>query len=302
MATRFRNARLVRLHDQRGLSFSSLTRGQVRLQRVTQAEGAFVKIPPAPRKSARTTRVPSHRSFNTPSDHVRRYHELDHRARRQGARRAGVRGARSREGESRKSFPRGRGSLVNPERVERARRTRGVRRRDLEPDRSSILPTPLLSQATGRVARHQLGATPPQLGKGNGVKVQMSRWKGMDEDISDDQQDIARGRGMVDSKFQGGFGLGGTQVRDASTQTAASRDRASRRAERPRRAPARRPTRMIFPRGARLPGAARHRRHSERLGARFFSRLATRLFLASPPPSPPPPGLRRPTTSTPLTR
>ena len=87
-----------------------------------------------------------------------------------------------------------------------------MRRRDLEPDRSSILPTPLLSQATGRVARHQLGATPPQLGKGNGVKVQMSRWKGMDEDISDDQQDIARGRGMVDSKFQGGFGLGGTHV------------------------------------------------------------------------------------------
>ena len=34
----------------------------------------------------------------------------------------------------------------------------------------------------------------------------------MDEDISDDQQDIARGRNMVDSKFQGGFGLGGTHV------------------------------------------------------------------------------------------
>jgi len=32
----------------------------------------------------------------------------------------------------------------------------------------------------------------------------------MDEDISDDQQDIARGRDMVDSKFQGGFGMGGT--------------------------------------------------------------------------------------------
>jgi len=62
----------------------------------------------------------------------------------------------------------------------------------------------------GRVARHQLGATPAQLGKGNGTKVQMSRWAGMDNDVSDDQQDIARGRGMVDSKFQGGFGLGGT--------------------------------------------------------------------------------------------
>merc|ERR1712230_328177 len=38
----------------------------------------------------------------------------------------------------------------------------------------------------------------------------MSRWKGMDEDISDDQQDISRGRDMVDSKFQGGYGMGGT--------------------------------------------------------------------------------------------
>lgn len=43
----------------------------------------------------------------------------------------------------------------------------------------------------------------------------MSRWAGMDNDVSDDQQDIARGRGMVDSKFQGGFGLGGTAVRAA---------------------------------------------------------------------------------------
>merc|ERR1711939_747950 len=44
----------------------------------------------------------------------------------------------------------------------------------------------------------------------NGSKVQMSRWKGMDEDISDDQQDISRGRDMVDFKFQGGYGMGGT--------------------------------------------------------------------------------------------
>ena len=36
----------------------------------------------------------------------------------------------------------------------------------------------------------------------NGSKVEMSRWKGMDMDISDDQQDITRGRNMVDSKFQ----------------------------------------------------------------------------------------------------
>ena len=70
------------------------------------------------------------------------------------------------------------------------------------------------------MARHQLGATPAQLGKGNGMKVQMSRWKGMDEDISDDQQDIARGKMMVDSKFQGGFGLGGTHVRRPSSPVA----------------------------------------------------------------------------------
>jgi len=39
---------------------------------------------------------------------------------------------------------------------------------------------------------------------------QKGRWKGMDEDISDDQQDITRGRNMVDSKFQGWQGQEGT--------------------------------------------------------------------------------------------
>ena len=39
---------------------------------------------------------------------------------------------------------------------------------------------------------------------------QRGRWRGLDEDISDDQQDISRGRGMVDSKFQGGFMQDGT--------------------------------------------------------------------------------------------
>jgi hypothetical protein len=47
----------------------------------------------------------------------------------------------------------------------------------------------------------------------NGSKVEMSRCKVMDMDISDDQQDITRGRGMVDSKFQGAAGIGGTHVR-----------------------------------------------------------------------------------------
>jgi len=43
-------------------------------------------------------------------------------------------------------------------------------------------------------------------------KSQKGRWKGMDADqhMSDDQQDIARGRAMVDSLFQGANGLDGT--------------------------------------------------------------------------------------------
>jgi len=36
------------------------------------------------------------------------------------------------------------------------------------------------------------------------------RWKGLDEDISDDQQDITRGRNMVDSLYQGSQGTDGT--------------------------------------------------------------------------------------------
>ena len=36
------------------------------------------------------------------------------------------------------------------------------------------------------------------------------RWAGLDSDQSDDQMDIARGRGMVESRFQGFQGTGGT--------------------------------------------------------------------------------------------
>merc|ERR550537_2063658 len=36
------------------------------------------------------------------------------------------------------------------------------------------------------------------------------RWKGLDEDVSDDQQDITRGRNMVDSLYQGFQGMSGT--------------------------------------------------------------------------------------------
>eukprot|EP00884_Botryococcus_braunii_P007546 jgi/Botrbrau1/16793/Bobra.150_2s0022.1 len=45
----------------------------------------------------------------------------------------------------------------------------------------------------------------------SGSKSQKGRWRGLDEDISDDQQDITRGSGMVDSVFQGfGASAGGT--------------------------------------------------------------------------------------------
>ena len=57
----------------------------------------------------------------------------------------------------------------------------------------------------------------PQVRNGSNVtmmasKSQSGRWKAMDAgmDMSDDQQDISRGRDMVDSLFQGGQGMGGT--------------------------------------------------------------------------------------------
>ena len=44
------------------------------------------------------------------------------------------------------------------------------------------------------------------------LKVFANKWKGLDEDISDDQQDIVRGRGHVDALFQGPQGSAmGTQ-------------------------------------------------------------------------------------------
>jgi hypothetical protein len=44
-----------------------------------------------------------------------------------------------------------------------------------------------------------------------GEKKKVDRWAGLGNDISDDQQDIQRGKGMVDALFQGAVGLG-TQV------------------------------------------------------------------------------------------
>jgi len=80
--------------------------------------------------------------------------------------------------------------------------------------------TTVLSKQTasaGRVAAPR--AAPSSLNKvsrvhvAHATKSQKGRWRGMDAgaDMSDDQQDIARGRGMVDELFQGFGGQGGTQ-------------------------------------------------------------------------------------------
>jgi hypothetical protein len=54
----------------------------------------------------------------------------------------------------------------------------------------------------------------------SGQREHKGRWKGMDAgmDASDDQQDITRGRGMVDELFQGWGGMGGTQNAIMSSQ------------------------------------------------------------------------------------
>ena len=55
-------------------------------------------------------------------------------------------------------------------------------------------------------------AEAPRAKGSGGQKSQKGRWKGIDadQDMSDDQQDIQRGRQMVDSLFQGGQEMGGT--------------------------------------------------------------------------------------------
>lgn len=78
-------------------------------------------------------------------------------------------------------------------------------------------PAPVACRSSALKARSFAGAQLPTPVR-NGSKLhmmaskkQLGRWKGMDEDMSDDQQDITRGRGSVDTLFQGYQGLGGTQ-------------------------------------------------------------------------------------------
>ncbi|GIM04615.1 hypothetical protein Vretimale_9160, partial [Volvox reticuliferus] len=60
-------------------------------------------------------------------------------------------------------------------------------------------------------------------------RSQVGRWRNIDadKDTSDDQQDITRGRQMVDDLFQGGFGAGGTHNAVLSSTEYLSQARAS---------------------------------------------------------------------------
>lgn len=81
----------------------------------------------------------------------------------------------------------------------------------------------ITTRAQARGLRVCAVGRPPRGGSSGGGnrKQEKGRWRGMDADMdmSDDQQDIARGRDMVDSLFQGfGAGAGGTHNAIMSTQ------------------------------------------------------------------------------------
>ncbi|KAK9916593.1 hypothetical protein WJX75_004643 [Coccomyxa subellipsoidea] len=79
-----------------------------------------------------------------------------------------------------------------------------------------------LASPSGRIAgkplRTQVHNGAKVFAKRTGSKSQIGRWKGMDEDISDDQQDITRGRDMVDSLYQGFQGGGATHTAILSSE------------------------------------------------------------------------------------
>jgi len=82
---------------------------------------------------------------------------------------------------------------------------------------SSRASTPAVARSSFHGARLGAKAAPIRVSNGSKVvmksKSQMGRWAGLDNDVSDDQQDITRGGGMVDSLFQGkGVGMGTHQA------------------------------------------------------------------------------------------
>jgi len=78
---------------------------------------------------------------------------------------------------------------------------------------SAVKPTVVTARPTAALSSRATlrGAKVAKASNGSKVKMMGSdRWAGMSNDISDDQQDIARGRGMTDPLFQAGKGQGGT--------------------------------------------------------------------------------------------
>jgi len=77
--------------------------------------------------------------------------------------------------------------------------------------RGACLGRPVVGGGSRALAGARLGA---KVHNGTAVfmksKSQIGKFRGLDEDISDDQQDITRGRDMVDALFQGAQGLDGT--------------------------------------------------------------------------------------------
>lgn len=65
---------------------------------------------------------------------------------------------------------------------------------------------PKISSRQMRVAAEAPEAAEPEIDEKK--QTSTDRWKGLVEDISDDQQDITRGKGMVDSLFQAPMGTG----------------------------------------------------------------------------------------------
>lgn len=76
--------------------------------------------------------------------------------------------------------------------------------------KSTLAPTnAVLPSSSSSLAGTRLSSA--AAGKARVTCETKDRWAGLSYDISDDQQDITRGKGMVDSAFQGGWGQG-TQV------------------------------------------------------------------------------------------
>ena len=75
-----------------------------------------------------------------------------------------------------------------------------------------LLQVPLSTRINSLSSKGSVTATPVSGVAGIHGKARVNcsgdRWAGLGRDFSDDQQDITRGKGMVDAAFQGGWGQG----------------------------------------------------------------------------------------------